>query len=175
MTHAPSWTLAIAAALALTSPGCIKTTTHKLARLQPTAAVPTTQPVRESGAYHVRVREPGKKDYRRVDGTWRLLRAGDPVGFARGQRGELYAIAGADRLPLCDLGDWERLMWYTAYPEQTQFSREVNEAVAAAGNAAGAAAIITVNALLEDECDDDDDEYWKRRFKEEQTLRNRRN
>jgi hypothetical protein len=163
-------------ALALT--GCVKTVTHKVAKFTPAEATgPTTRPVPEAAVYKVKVKKQGEDEYHGVDGTRRLLRAGEVVGFRRGEDGVLYAMAGKEEVALGQGEDWERLVWFTQRKKQTQFSREVNKVADTAANVAGVVGMIAVEgavnaALGKDDCDDESSDL-SARWKEVKRMRER--
>src|SRR5687768_11413416 len=148
------WALAGAVALMMAAGGCVKVVDRKVARFS-NGAEPTTQPVPESGAYKVKVARRGEDDYRKVPGTWMLLREGQPVGFRVDERGTVYATAGQQAIALDLPADWSRLMWHTSHEEQTQFAQELREGTAATAKAAGAAAGALGGAVVEGMLEDD--------------------
>jgi hypothetical protein len=128
------WTL-----VALSLSGCTKTVITKLAAYQPGAHA-TTQPIPVTNAYIVKVY--GRDgQLHGIDGTARVLRQGDPVGFHTDDAGVVHAVADGESFDLPPTRG-QKVVWYTMYEKQTQFGKEVNRALVVGGQAAGVAAIV---------------------------------
>jgi len=156
--------IACAVTVALLASGCTKTITHRVATYSAGDA-PTTQPVTRLAVYKVKVYDDGK--YRGIDGTERLLRAGDFAGFRTDQQGVVHAVVndGAEPLP-AKLAAGHRLVWSAEYEKQTQFGKEVNKALGTTGAVVGTAAMlgavgvgIGAGMALHDHDHDHDDDY----------------
>jgi hypothetical protein len=155
-------------AISLIATGCTRTTVHKVARFEPgavAAAAPTSQPVPKLALWKVKVRGHREKDYHAIEGTERLLQAGDVVGFRTGDDGVTYAIANKEAIPLAlSAAEHRRVVWYASVEEPTQFGEnlaaagELAVAVAAGAAIVGAVVgIVWLNATTED---DDDCHSW---------------
>src|ERR671913_408266 len=124
--------VACAVAVSLLVSGCTKTVAYRVAAYQP-GQQPTTRPVPRVGVYKVKVF--GRDgELHGIDGTERFCRGGDVVGFRTDDAGAVHAIFNEAAIPL-DLEPGHRVVWYTRYEEQTQFGKEVGEALAAGGTA----------------------------------------
>ena len=77
-----------------------------------------------------------------LHGSKRFLGKGQPVGFVRGDGGEIIAVAGEERFPAKLPSDARFCVWYTKSEEPSQFAREVGDF------ARGAAAVTLVTGLV---------------------------
>jgi hypothetical protein len=128
--------------VAVLGSGCTKTITHRVATYS-VGDAPTTRPVTHLAVYKVKVYDDG--EYRGIDGTERLLRAGDVAGFRTDERGVVHAVVndGAEPLPPT-LAAGHRLVWSAQYEKQTQFGKEVDKALGTTGAVVGTAAALGV-------------------------------
>ena len=144
---------------AMSTSGCTRTVTHRVARFEPAGeAAPTTQPVRAAAVWKVKVRGHGERDYHAIDGTERLLQRGDVVGFRRGDDGVVYALANKDQIPLALTGEHHRVVWYTKTETPTDFGQSMAEVGQLTGQVlVGAAAVGLLGAALILSASNDDD------------------
>ena len=142
----------------------------KYTRFAPNAAA-LVEPARHSGDHFIVVRMAHEEGLARWPDTKRTLRAGDPVGFKRDDRGHLLAVAGDATRSLEPLPvGVAYLAWYhrPQRPLHDVAHKLRDGAAVIAGTAATAAVVggaIVANAAIEDALDGDDDEQpdWLKR------------
>jgi hypothetical protein len=135
--------------------GGTKVMTQQNACYQPGDA-PITHAVSETATYQVKVLDDGK--YRGVHGTETLVFPGETLGFFTASDGAVQAITPRGNVRLQIPPD-RRLIWYSRSVRQTQFGREVDKAIAAAGATAvvaGEIALAGAALYLEAKYGDDD-------------------
>lgn len=145
---------------ALATSGCTKTVTRQFALYQP-GQNPTSQPVRDAAVYKVKVfDDDGSGKLHGIDGTERVLIAGDVVGFRTDEAGVVHATASDAVFPL-KLAPNRKVVWYTSYQKKTQFGKEVGKAMETTGEVAMVAALVglTVFALAAEANHDDCDQH----------------
>lgn len=145
-----------------TATGCVTSRADRLARhdLSPLPST-TTSVVRETGVYQVKwVRD--KASSGAIEGTERILRRGDTVGFTTTDAGELVATAGEESFaieaPIPD--GTRRLIWYGRHEEPSDLTVGTGNVLrgVATGAAVGALVVgaVALDAALGADEDDDD-------------------
>ena len=136
---------------AVSTAGCARTVTHRVARFEPPAgaggagrATETMLAVPEAGMWKVKVRGRGEREYHGIDGTERFLQAGDVVGFRTGADGVVYAVANRDQVPLALTGEHRRVAWHARTQNPTSFGLSLGEAMQVSGEVA---TIVALGAL----------------------------
>ena len=120
--------------------GCTKVMTQQIAYYQPGEA-PITHAISKTAIYQVKVLDDGK--YRGVHGTETLVFPGETLGFATASDGAVQAITPRGSVRLQIPPD-RRLIWYSRTERQTQFGREVDKALTAAGATAVVAGEVAI-------------------------------
>jgi hypothetical protein len=121
--------------------GCIKTMNYRVAKYSP-GELPTTQPAPETAMYKVRIQDEHRQ-WKKVDGTARVIAAGQTLGFRTDGIGVVHAMAGDEAIPL-RIPIHRRIAWVARVEKQTQFGREVEKASASAEKIAVGAAVIGI-------------------------------
>jgi hypothetical protein len=141
---------------------------HRVARfdLGPVAAGDgVTRVAPATAVYKVKFAD-GADELRSHGGTRRVVRRGEPLGFATSPEGQVLAVAGAERIPLDRLPESARFcVWQHKVERPTQFTKEVGKAVGTTGAVLGTAALVTgvvavhvAAEVVEDAVSDDDDD-----------------
>lgn len=163
-------TTALFALLTLAACGCTSTHVTRVARFETARAadaVYTAAPA--SAAYKVKYADARGKGLKSVGGSKRIVRRGDPLGFATSPDGALVAVAGNERFPLDKLPpDARYCVWTAKEKRPTQFSREVGKATTTVATAAligaiGMGAAYTELLAADDRDDRCEDEGGNRR------------
>lgn len=141
--------------------GCTSNRTTRVARFEPgRSPEEVLRPAPASAAYKVKFTDASGEDLRSLGGSKRIVREGDPLGFARWPDGRIAAIAGDEQIPLDALPAAARyVVWTSREKRPTQFSREVGKAATTAVTLTGIGAAAISMAYLDslegdrDECD----------------------
>ncbi len=155
--HRSALVLLILASLAT---GCVKTREYKVARYE-AGSQTLVQAVPRDGVYKVKWKV--RDDYRGVDHTTRYLTRGTPVGFETAPDGSVVALVGDERVAV---GEAHRratyCCWYQKSKEQTQFAREVQEALLTTAGVTAIVGVGVIDALVDDDDNDCDPAYLQR-------------
>ena len=151
LPHGRSWSRLICLSTCLLlAGGCVATQRQKMARFRPESSAGRVARVApDSGVYKVKWRGGEGDEWKTLEGTKRIVRRGQRLGFESAPDGGVVAVAGNERFLLVGLpASAEQCAWYVKTEEETPFSKEVKQfARTVAGAVATGAVFVGVVAL----------------------------